>query len=299
MRAPPWRAHAQHDLAVMLARSPREPGDTERALDSSTKRARPTAGSAWTHGQQERGCQGAPRRLLAMPRPSAGSRLRTVRATPKVVAQLARLGSHDGAPHRGARRRRPARPEERAPGDAYGDLLRSIVEQQLATKAARTVYGRMLELFGGHPPTPKRLLAPDPDGCAPRGSRDPRSTSCATSPTTSRAASSSCDRLDDLPDEEMIEQLTAVKGIGESSAHMSSCPPEPPERAARRRPRHPQRGQAQMPAGEDPRRPADGEDREAPTAQPHARLPLPLELARRQAGDVAPAGPGGGWRRAP
>ena len=33
------------------------------------------------------------------------------------------------------------------PADAYGALLRSIVGQQLSTKAARTIYGRMLELF--------------------------------------------------------------------------------------------------------------------------------------------------------
>ena len=49
------------------------------------------------------------------------------------------------------------------PGDAYGALLRSIVGQQLSTKAARTIYGRMLELFDGHPPTPKQLLTAHPN----------------------------------------------------------------------------------------------------------------------------------------
>ena len=49
------------------------------------------------------------------------------------------------------------------PGDAYGALLRSIVGQQLSTKAASTIYGRMLELFDGHAPSPKQLLAVDPD----------------------------------------------------------------------------------------------------------------------------------------
>ena len=33
------------------------------------------------------------------------------------------------------------------PGDAYGTLVRSIVGQQLSTKAAATIYGRVLELF--------------------------------------------------------------------------------------------------------------------------------------------------------
>ena len=126
-----------------------------------------------------------------MPRPSAGSRTRTVRATPKVVAQLAAsdpvmarlIEEHRDVVRRDLRSERP--------GDAYGALLRSIVGQQLSTKAARTIYGRMLELFGGHPPTPKQLLAADPTRSAPPGCRGPRSTTCATSPTTSRAASSS------------------------------------------------------------------------------------------------------------
>ena len=49
------------------------------------------------------------------------------------------------------------------PGDAYGTLVRAIVGQQLSTKAAATIYGRVLELFGGHTPTPKQLLKVDPD----------------------------------------------------------------------------------------------------------------------------------------
>jgi DNA-3-methyladenine glycosylase II len=49
------------------------------------------------------------------------------------------------------------------PGDAYGTLVRAIVGQQLSTKAAATIYGRVLELFKGHTPTPKQLLKVDPD----------------------------------------------------------------------------------------------------------------------------------------
>ena len=36
---------------------------------------------------------------------------------------------------------------------------RSIVGQQLSTKAARTIYGRLADLYEGKAPTPEQLLA--------------------------------------------------------------------------------------------------------------------------------------------
>ena len=45
------------------------------------------------------------------------------------------------------------------PDDAYGSLVRTIVGQQLSTKAARTIYGRLAALFCDNPPTPADLIA--------------------------------------------------------------------------------------------------------------------------------------------
>src|SRR4051812_14870809 len=45
----------------------------------------------------------------------------------------------------------------------YGALLRSITGQQLSVRAAQAIYGRLLERFGGRPPTPEEILADDPD----------------------------------------------------------------------------------------------------------------------------------------
>src|SRR3954466_4584208 len=70
---------------------------------------------------------------------------------PPMAALIERIGPIDLA----TRLRR--RKEER-PADAYGALLRAIVGQQLSTKAARTIYLRGLDLFGGSPPSPERLL---------------------------------------------------------------------------------------------------------------------------------------------
>jgi DNA-3-methyladenine glycosylase II len=155
-----------------------------------------------------------------MPRPSAGSTVRTVRATPKIVAQL---GASDPVMARlieehGDIVRRELK-EERS-GDAYGALLRSIVGQQLSTKAARTIYGRMLELFDGHAPTPKELLAADPDAIRTAGLSRPKINYLRDLAEHVERGELELDRLDELPDEEVIEQLTAVKGIGEWSAHM-------------------------------------------------------------------------------
>src|SRR5829696_4536186 len=49
------------------------------------------------------------------------------------------------------------------PADVYGALLRSITGQQLSVKAARAIYGRLAERFGGRAPTPAELLADDPE----------------------------------------------------------------------------------------------------------------------------------------
>src|SRR4030095_16460408 len=109
--------------------------------------------------------------------------------------------------------------EERR-GDAYGALLRSIVGQQLSTKAARTIYGRMLELFDGHAPTPEQLLAADPDAIRAAGLSRPKINYLRDLAQHVEDGELELDRLDELSDEKIIEELIAVKGIGEWSAHM-------------------------------------------------------------------------------
>src|SRR5947207_8978161 len=52
---------------------------------------------------------------------------------------------------------RERRRSTRRPQDAFGALVRTIVGQQLSTKAARTIHGRLLEVFGGKTPTPRQL----------------------------------------------------------------------------------------------------------------------------------------------
>jgi DNA-3-methyladenine glycosylase II len=106
------------------------------------------------------------------------------------------------------------------PGDAYGALLRSIVGQQLSTKAASTIYGRMLDIFGGHAPTPKQLLAADPEGIRAAGLSRPKIAYLRDLAQHVEDGTLELDRLDELPDEEVSTQLTAIKGLGQWTADM-------------------------------------------------------------------------------
>ena len=107
------------------------------------------------------------------------------------------------------------------PTDHYGTLVRSIVGQQLSTRAATSIYNRLLERFGGHAPTPEEVLADDPDelriaaGLSHAKLRYLRSLAEHV-----LDGSLDLDGLTRLPDEEVIAALVAVKGIGPWSAQI-------------------------------------------------------------------------------
>jgi DNA-3-methyladenine glycosylase II len=128
---------------------------------------------------------------------------------------LARLLDENGPPEMG---RDPSRP---APGDHYAALVRSIVGQQLSVLAARSIYRRLLEHFDGHPPTPQQVLDADPDEMRVAAGLSHAKTAYLRSLAEHVVSGElELDRLDDLPDDEVIAKLVAVKGIGEWSSHM-------------------------------------------------------------------------------
>jgi DNA-3-methyladenine glycosylase II len=106
------------------------------------------------------------------------------------------------------------------PGDAYGTLIRSIVGQQLSTKAAATIYGRVLELFGKHTPTPKQLLKADPEKLRAAGLSRAKVAYLRDLAEHVEDRALELERLPDLPDEEVAAQLTAIKGLGQWTADM-------------------------------------------------------------------------------
>jgi DNA-3-methyladenine glycosylase II len=107
------------------------------------------------------------------------------------------------------------------PGDHYGALVRSIVGQQLSTLAARAIYGRLTDRFGGRTPTPEEVLADDPDELRVAAGLSHAKVRYLRSLAEHVVDGSlKLDQLDELPDEQVLAELVAVKGIGPWSAHM-------------------------------------------------------------------------------
>ena len=112
-------------------------------------------------------------------------------------------------------------PRAGRPHDHYGALVRSIVGQQLSTKAARAIYGRLTDRFGGRTPTPAELLADDPDELRTAAGLSHAKVQYLRSLAEHVLDGSlELDRLQELGDDAVIAELTAVKGIGEWSSHM-------------------------------------------------------------------------------
>jgi DNA-3-methyladenine glycosylase II len=112
-------------------------------------------------------------------------------------------------------------PRAGRPDDHYGALVRSIVGQQLSTKAARSIYGRLTDRFGGRTPTPQEVLDDDPDELkAAAGLSRAKVQYLRSLAEHVIDGSLELERLDELPDEQVIAELVAVKGLGTWSAHM-------------------------------------------------------------------------------
>jgi DNA-3-methyladenine glycosylase II len=115
-------------------------------------------------------------------------------------------------------RSREGRP---GPEDHYGALVRSIVGQQLSVLAARAIYGRLSERFGGRAPTPSEILADDPEELRAAAGLSRAKVGFLRSLAEHVISEElELERLDQLDDEQVIEELVAVKGIGEWTAHM-------------------------------------------------------------------------------
>jgi DNA-3-methyladenine glycosylase II len=107
------------------------------------------------------------------------------------------------------------------PSDHYGALVRSIVGQQLSTRAARAIYSRLTDRFGGRPPTPAEVLSDDPEQLRSAAGLSHAKVQFLRSLAEHLLDGSlELERLEELPDEQVIAELVAVRGIGPWSAHM-------------------------------------------------------------------------------
>jgi DNA-3-methyladenine glycosylase II len=112
-------------------------------------------------------------------------------------------------------------PRAGRPQDHYGALVRSIVGQQLSTRAARAIYGRLTERFGGRTPTPAEVIEDDPDSLrVAAGLSHAKVRYLRSLAQHVLDGSLDLDGLDALPDEEVVAQLVAINGIGLWSAQL-------------------------------------------------------------------------------
>jgi len=104
--------------------------------------------------------------------------------------------------------------------DYYQELVEAIIGQQLSVKAAAKIRERFLALFGGTFPSPEAILDMDPEqlrGVGFSGAKVKYVRDLAEHVADGRIK---FDRIDQQTNDEIIEELTAVKGIGEWTAHM-------------------------------------------------------------------------------
>jgi DNA-3-methyladenine glycosylase II len=131
-------------------------------------------------------------------------------ADPVMAELIERLGDRSVA----TRRRGAPKP------DAYGALLRTVVAQQVSSKAARAIYQRVLDLFGGTTPSPDQILATSEANLRGAGLSGRKVEYIRDLAAHVKSGELELDRLDELSDEEVIEEIVAVRGFGRWSAEM-------------------------------------------------------------------------------
>ena len=101
----------------------------------------------------------------------------------------------------------------------FAELARMICYQQLAGAAARTIHGRFEALFDGHP-TPDAVLATPDTTLRGAGLSAAKAASIRDLAVRVDAGEVKLARMGRLPDDEVVRELTLVRGIGRWTAEM-------------------------------------------------------------------------------
>jgi len=101
----------------------------------------------------------------------------------------------------------------------FHSLAEAIVYQQLNGKAAVTIFKRFLAITGD-PVTPQGILKLTPEQMRSVGLSKQKSSYLVDMAERANRSELDFSRLPDMTDEEIIEHLTQVKGVGVWTAHM-------------------------------------------------------------------------------
>jgi len=103
--------------------------------------------------------------------------------------------------------------------DAFTALTHSIISQQLSTRAAATIARRFDALFGGVP-TPGALALVDDAQLRAVGLSSQKIRYMRDLCSRVADGSLTLEKVNELPDEDVIQSLTQIKGIGRWTAEM-------------------------------------------------------------------------------
>ena len=102
----------------------------------------------------------------------------------------------------------------------YQELVDSIISQQLSVKAAAAIEQRFRYLFGGEFPSPEQILTKSLEDLRALGFSYAKGKYVQDLAQHILDGKVRFDHLDELSNDEVLAELTAVKGIGEWTAHM-------------------------------------------------------------------------------
>lgn len=123
---------------------------------------------------------------------------------PVLAAVISRVGICTIRPHR----------------NYYQELVDAIVSQQLSIHAAHAIENRLRDMFGGTLPTPAQILEADQEALRSLGLSRPKVAYIRDLASHVAEGRLVLDQFDDLSNDAISAELTAVKGIGEWTAHM-------------------------------------------------------------------------------
>lgn len=104
--------------------------------------------------------------------------------------------------------------------DHFSALVRAITFQQLSTKAASTIYGRLVALMPGGTPTAEALATVTDEQMRAVGISRQKAVYLRDLCDKVAAGALDLEALESMTDEEVIAALVQVKGIGRWSAEM-------------------------------------------------------------------------------
>lgn len=99
-------------------------------------------------------------------------------------------------------------------------LCSSIMSQQLSTKVAQVIYKRFVDLYGGKEPTPQQIVDTSPQVLRSIGLSNAKVNYVQNVARFAIEHGMEEDRLHGMTNEEVIEYLTAIKGVGKWTVEM-------------------------------------------------------------------------------